>query len=269
MRIHAKVEDMVKSAKAPPMTETETEADNGTSRVVKAFDRLRMDILRAELEPGMRLRIEALQDRYGFSSSPLREALNRLASVGLVAAEDWRGFRVKEASLAELSDITRTRVLLEKEALKLAMTHGGDDWEAGILSAFHRMQLAQERLSGAELVLDEGWSERHRAFHHALRAGCGSTILLELCNTYFLQAERYRHLSARFRKLTTSVGASHQKLIDAVLGRRESQALNLIVEHIEGTSKRVSEALMNSPFAGPQPVPLQSTKRRPSRRRTP
>jgi GntR family transcriptional regulator, carbon starvation induced regulator len=257
---------MGKSAKVTPMSDTATE--NSTSRVVKAFDRLRSDILRAELEPGMRLRIEALQDRYGFSSSPLREALNRLASVGLVAVEDWRGFTVKEASLSELHDITRTRVLLEKEALKLAMVHGGDDWEAGILSAFHRMQLAQERLSGADLVLNEDWSERHRAFHQALRAGCGSSILMDLCNTYFIQAERYRHLSARFRKLTNNVGARHQKLIDAVLARRESPALRLMVDHIEGTSKRVSEALVNSPFAGPDLVSMRSAKRGLAKQRT-
>jgi GntR family transcriptional regulator, carbon starvation induced regulator len=236
-----------------------------SSLVAQAFNRLRFAILRTESEPGAKLRLEALQERYGFSSSPLREALNRLAAEGLVEVEDWRGFRVKPASLGELDDITRLRVLLEQEALRLAMIHGRDDWEAAILAAFHRVQLAQGRLSGAELVLDDDWSARHREFHHALIAACGSPNLIQLCGTYFVQAERYRHLSARFRKLTKNVGAMHQRLMEAVLARQTPLALELIADHIEGTSKRVAKVLAQSPFAVDATAARESRRTRKSR----
>jgi DNA-binding GntR family transcriptional regulator len=239
-----------------------SEASSSVSLVAQATNRLRFDILRADLEPGTKLRLEALCERYGLSSSPLREALNRLAADGLVEVEDWRGFRVKHASIDELNDITRLRLLLEREALKLAMAVGDDNWEAAIIAAFHRMQLAHGRLSGPALVLDDVWSERHREFHQALIAACGSPHLIALCGNYFLRAERYRHLSARRRKMTQNVGDSHRRLMEVVLARRKTQALDMLAEHIEGTSRRVIDVLAGSAFDGERTVPAKGDRKR-------
>ena len=122
-----------------PALRSGTEPDVDASLVNQAIRRLRSAIRRAELDPGARLRIDALQARFGLSSSPLREALNRLAAEGLVEAEERRGFRVKPVSIAEFLDLTRVRLLLEKEALKESMRLGDDEWEARIIAAFHRM----------------------------------------------------------------------------------------------------------------------------------
>ena len=54
----------------------------------QAFLSLRRDVLQGEHPPGAKLKLELLQVQYGFSSSPLREALNRLAQEGLVRADD-------------------------------------------------------------------------------------------------------------------------------------------------------------------------------------
>lgn len=239
-----------------------SETSGSASLVAQATTRLRFDILRADLEPGTKLRLEALSERYGLSSSPLREALNRLAADGLVEVEDWRGFRVKHASIDELNDITRVRLLIEREALKLAMAAGDDNWEAAIIASFHRMQLAHGRLSGPALVLDDDWSERHREFHQALIAACGSPHLIELCGNYFLRAERYRHLSARRRKLKQNVDGSHRRLMDVVLARRKTPALDMIAEHIEGTSRQVIEVLAGSALADPPAAPVKSERKR-------
>src|SRR5688572_3028360 len=64
---------------ASPMFADLTHSDDtlpGESLVANATRQLRAAILTAELPPGMRLRTEALQERFGVSSSPLREALN-------------------------------------------------------------------------------------------------------------------------------------------------------------------------------------------------
>lgn len=222
--------------------------DKDTSLVAQAFRRLRAAIVTADCAPGTRLRLEALQQRYGLSSSPLREALNRLAAEGLVEIEERRGFRVKPVSIGELNDLTRLRLLLEREALRLSMLNGDDSWEANVVAAFHRLRLAQGRLSGADMILDEAWSTAHFDFHHALIAACGSPNLLQLCASYFEQAQRYRNVSARFRKTSKDSAASHRRLMNAVLSRQQHAAETLITEHIEGTARNVAAALQSYPF---------------------
>jgi DNA-binding GntR family transcriptional regulator len=222
--------------------------DKDTSLVTQAFRHLRTAILTAECAPGTRLRLEALQERYGLSSSPLREALNRLAAEGLVEVVERRGFRVKPVSIDELNDLTRVRLLVEREALRQAMQRGGDDWEADVVAAFHRLKLAQGRLSGADMILDKGWSTAHLDFHRALVAACGSPNLIQLCASFFEQAQRYRNISARFRKTNGDSSASHRRLMNAVLSRQCHAADTLITAHIEETARNVAAALDTYPF---------------------
>lgn len=57
------------------------------------YERLHRDILTGRLQPGERLRLKELIKVYETGNSPLREALNRLASNGLVVREENRGAR--------------------------------------------------------------------------------------------------------------------------------------------------------------------------------
>ncbi|MCZ6586034.1 MAG: GntR family transcriptional regulator, partial [Gammaproteobacteria bacterium] len=66
------------------------------------YERLRHDILNGRLEPGRRLRIKALKERYDVGHSPLREALNRLTASGLIDQVDGKGFQVSITSADEL-----------------------------------------------------------------------------------------------------------------------------------------------------------------------
>src|SRR3954464_251047 len=149
-----------------------------------AYRRLRADIVAGVLEAGKPLRLEALRQRYGLSFSPLREALMRLQSERLVVSAALRGFSVAPLLREEMKDATETRILIECEALRRSMRDGNDDWEASIVAAFHALRLQVERQSKnaakphtADVLAME---ERHRQFHHALIAHCGSPRLLEL-----------------------------------------------------------------------------------------
>src|ERR1043165_3074765 len=69
------------------------------------FQRLRTDILHCHLRPSSRLLFRDLRSSYASGMSPLREALMRLASEGLVVLEDHKGFRVAPVSREEVTDI--------------------------------------------------------------------------------------------------------------------------------------------------------------------
>lgn len=74
---------------------------------------LRSEIGRLELAPGERLRLEELAGRFGVSLTPVRHALRRLESEGLVVSLPRRGSRVAPLSVEELEEIQALRLGLE------------------------------------------------------------------------------------------------------------------------------------------------------------
>src|SRR6185369_893482 len=135
----------------------------------RAFRLLRGRILRCEIEPGAKLKIEALQREHGLSSSPLREALNRLVQESLVKTDERRGFWAAPVTISDLRDVTRMRLLLDCEALKDSIARGDDAWEAGALAAFHQLAKVEARITGpGPLALNAEWSVLHKQFHFAL-----------------------------------------------------------------------------------------------------
>ena len=208
-----------------------------------ALRRLRQDVLSGSLAAGNKLKLDVLQKHYGLSSSPLREALNRLTQEGLVRLDERRGFSVVPLSLEDLADITRMRLLLDVEALHESIARGDDAWEAAVVGAYHRLEKAEGKLPDGPVVLNDEWSQLHRSFHMALVAACPSERLLVWSGSLFDQAERYRRASARLRKTARRKSNEHKKIMDAALRRDAQTAGELLAEHIRSTKKNVEIAL--------------------------
>ncbi|MEJ8810641.1 FCD domain-containing protein [Variovorax ureilyticus] len=214
--------------------------------VEQAFTRLRADVLAGAFAAGAKLKLDELQGLYGYSSSPLREALSRLSQEGLVRADERRGFRVAPISAEDLADITHMRVMLDVPALRESIAHGDDAWEATVIAAFHRLEKVESRLSDGPVVLDEEWSGLHRAFHLALVEACPSERQRAWGASLFDQAERYRRYSARFRRSARRKSNEHRKLMDAALRRDADTACALLEEHILSTQRNVLAALRHA-----------------------
>lgn len=213
----------------------------------QAFLSLRRDVLHGEHPPGSKLKLELLQVQYGFSSSPLREALNRLAQEGLVRADERRGFRVAPISVEDMADITRMRLMIDVSALRDAIAAGDDSWEADLLASFHRLERLESRLPEGPVVLDADWVQRHRDFHRALLAACPSQRQLALSASLFDQAERYRQISGRHRQSLRRKNEEHRRLMQAALKRDADTACTLLSEHMLSTQRNVVAALGKRP----------------------
>ncbi|WP_168276885.1 FCD domain-containing protein [Rhizobium leguminosarum] len=218
----------------------ENQKAGGETRAGDVLQRMRLDIINCVLKPGEKLRFETLKTLYAVSFSTLREALSRLAAENLVISEGQRGFVVAPVSIADLNDLTNVRVLIEREALGMAIRNGDDRWEANILSTFHRMDKLQQRL-GREYYLSEEWSAVHSEFHSALVSACGSPVLLEIRGKLFERAHRYRRMSSQFRPQWREKGAEHKMIADAAVERNAEAALRLIDRHIRETNENVIE----------------------------
>jgi DNA-binding GntR family transcriptional regulator len=201
---------------------------------------MRSDIIGCVLKPGIKLRFEALRDRYDASFSTLREALSRLVAEGLVVAEEHRGFIVAPVSAADLNDLTDVRVLVEKECLTRAIARGNDNWEANMIGAFHKMDKLQDRL-GSKYYLSHDWAQLHGAFHFSLVSACASPNLLEIRQKLFERAHRYRHMSSKFRPHWRPKEIEHKDIMDSLLARNAAKATKLIERHIRETTRNVLE----------------------------
>jgi GntR family transcriptional regulator, carbon starvation induced regulator len=209
----------------------------------QAYKAMREDLLGGRLQPGSRLRLGEIQLRYGLGMSPVREALMRLASEGLVAADGQRGFSVASVSLDELHDVTRTRERIEAMAIGDAIAHGDGEWEVNMIAAFHRLTRAPLPKSTEEVDVANNWEALHRDFHRALVAACGSPWLLRLHTQLVEHSERYRRV--RLFHVTPSsvlmrdVEKEHEAIMKAALARDANKACTLMEKHLRRTEKMV------------------------------
>jgi DNA-binding GntR family transcriptional regulator len=183
-----------------------------------------------------------LQRQFSFSSSPLREALNRLVSEDLVEIDNRRGFRAAAVSLRDMKDLTAFRLNIEPISLRESIEHGDDEWEAQVLAAYHRLDLLEAREDEQAPYSDE-WAERHRAFHAALIAACPSSRQISVCLNLFDHVERYRRLSICWRKSKRDRSNEHREIMDAALARDHERAVSKLTEHIERTTLHVARML--------------------------
>ncbi len=215
---------------------------HGTAtRATNLHDQLRSDLLGGELEPGSKLAIEALAERYATSATPLREALNRLVSDGLVERREQRGFVVAAISAQDLAEITKTRCWLEEVALRESIAAHSTAWEEALVLAHHRLAKTPRSLSDREFQDNPDWEPLHRAFHRALISGCGSRWLLNFCDQLADQHHRYRRLSAPRAFAKRGVSTEHQQLVDAALAGRADEAVALLKTHFERTASIIRD----------------------------
>lgn len=226
---------------APPRELTLTE---------EAYRRLRMDIIGGAFEPGSPLRLEALKERYGLSFSPLREALNRLHAERLVVASALRGFRVSNVSFEEMRDAIETRVLIDVEGLRRSIAKGNDDWEGAVVAAFHALSRCANRLSTLKRDRTEDESEelegRHREFHLALVAACGSRWLIDFSSQLYAQTERYRRPMMQSHSKTPQsrdIEAEHRAIMEAAIARNANAAAFLLEQHYRKTGTMIEQHL--------------------------
>lgn len=212
----------------------------------QVYEAIKADLLAGALPAGTALLTRDLLNRYGCGISPLREALARLVGEQFLEAASHRGVRVPAPSILDVDDVYRIRIVLEREALALALRHGDHDWEGEIVSACHRLERAPLPSPDHELgsAMSE-WEARHRAFHTSLIAAAPAPRLLRLIDQMVDQTERYRAMRLAHVdqfKLGRDIVAEHRELMQKAIAR-DTTCLDLLAEHLDHTRTVVAEIL--------------------------
>jgi DNA-binding GntR family transcriptional regulator len=214
------------------------------TRTGEVYEALRADILNTRIEPGSKLKIAQLSNRFGVSLSVVREALTRLGEQRLVVANPQRGFSVVGLSVSDLDDLTNVRTQIESMALRDSIAHGGVAWEAEVVAALHRLERTEIYADPAHVNPD--WLDLHRAYHHSLVAGGASTRLREMANTLRDNAELYRMWSRTWaHDVDRDLQAEHRAIMTAALSGNEEAAVAALSQHIARTTAAL-KALVTS-----------------------
>ena len=200
------------------------------------YDRLREDLLSGRLAPSRKLQMRFLIDMYQTGQTPLREALNRLASDGLVEVREQRGFYVRNISRAELAELTKTRCWVESLALRESMAASTPQWEEQLLLAQHRLSRTPRSLKETEFEDNPEWERLHRIFHRTLIGNCHSQSLVAFCGQLADQLYRYRRLSIRKAFPSRHVGEEHLAIATAVMSSNTDEAVRLLMAHYQKTA---------------------------------
>jgi DNA-binding GntR family transcriptional regulator len=151
---------------------TEILGDLLVSAQEAAHARLRELIFSGALQAGQALRQEEIARQLGLSRLPVREALNRLATEGLVELKPRRGFYVVSLKPDEIEDIFEMRAMLEARAGQLA-TERMTTLDA---DALDRLVASLDAAVNGNEALDD-YSRLNEQFHERLYQSCNRKYL--------------------------------------------------------------------------------------------
>jgi DNA-binding GntR family transcriptional regulator len=202
------------------------------TRTGQVYEVIRSELLNGVLQPGQKLKMAGLTERFGVSQSVIREALTRLTEQGLLAATPQRGVRVRDLSIEDIAELTETRIQIESLAWRLAVQRGDLQWETGILAAHHRLE--RTPVTRPDGTVSEDWSARHRDYHQALLTGCGNRRLESVATSLRDSAELYRRW---YWVLTDDhqrdLAREHRQLKELALARDADHGTEVLTEHID------------------------------------
>ncbi|ALR19513.1 MULTISPECIES: GntR family transcriptional regulator [Sphingobium] len=216
-----------------------------SNQTLKAYDRLRAELLSCRLEPGDRINVSTYSQSLEVSPGAVREALSRLIAEGLVKSEQNRGFRAADLAIEDFVKVTEARTAIDSLCLRSSMESGDVEWESNLLAACHRMERRLEALDGSPAA-DDLFAEAHSAFHKALVAGCQNEWLLWMHDLLYAQAARYRQLCMPVAQDKPRLHAFQGEFITTVLARDGDRAIALLQDYYGSARDIVIDALKQS-----------------------
>jgi DNA-binding GntR family transcriptional regulator len=176
-----------------------TRTNLGLARIARetvqeqVYSALRDQLMRGGFEPGQKLKIAELAEAFGTSAMPVREALNRLTVERALEALPSRTVRVPALSKDALQDLRETRFAIEG----LAISRAASNMTPDSLATLERLIVAQSQ-TDAEHFSEES-AQQNRAFHFTIYRLSGSSVLLPIIESLWLQFGPYlREASERF-----------------------------------------------------------------------
>ncbi len=215
-------------------------------------------IVSGELGPGTVLRQEQLSEEFGVSRTPIREALRRLAALGVVDFEPNRGVRVRTLSREELYEAFLVRAELESLATELAASKITDDELTELEAAEKRFARVTEELrsrepGGDRRSLTAQWVHANHGFHDVIYRAADAPYVERLAKSArrtFSGPAVWAPGDASIDDLYAANVEQHRAIRQALAARSAAGAKALAREHVLHSFKLLDTILAH---VGAQP----------------
>jgi DNA-binding GntR family transcriptional regulator len=210
-----------------------------TDLTTLAYNSIKEYILEGRLDQESRLTEKLLSEQLGISRSPIREALNSLATEHLITIEPRRGASLRRFSVQETSDLYDVRKLLEVYAVQTA----------DITPKF--LATLEKSIERSEVLLDSNrkkeFIEEDMRFHGAIASATGNgplaAILENIQNQIWLCRCKTYNLSS------STAPKAHRAILDALKREDRKEAKRAMGEHIDYVRQQLVDFVSSSTAA--------------------
>lgn len=202
----------------------------------QAYHFIKRAIVLHDLAPGVQLREQNLAREFECSQGTVREALLRLTDDGLVARRGYKGTFVTDTSLAEVSEMVRVRLSIERRAARMICRRAPNEIDLTalelILAGMDEAHLENDFFRGSEL---------DRAFHAEVTRLAGLGLLSPVLQRCALHIHRFTlsniEVPREFSQ-EAGIGNEHRALLNALVPASEENAEAAIVSHLQNVLRR-------------------------------
>lgn len=214
--------------------ETDPSIQNAAAR---AYDYLLHQTVTFGIRPGDRVNEVQVASTLNMSRAPVREALNRLVTQGLVTSQDGKGFFGRRLSASELAELMEVRSDLELSATRRVCVQASDDQLQELSESSQRTRIDPATMTIDEMVaLDE-------QFHLAIAATAGNSERVKVLENINHRIHFVRRIVLEQEDRQSNVIREHDDIMDAIQNRDVGLAIELTEKHLQVNSENFIESL--------------------------
>jgi len=198
-----------------------------------AYETIKKSILNLEVKGGEQLRIEELAEQMGISRTPVREALLKLESEGIVRAASRVGFFVAALTKRDFTELFERREILESYAAEKAV------------NSIEEQDLRQleELQQKATAAVEEGnltaFMETEIAIHALILRKANNARLARMIESIKDLIQRERIISLKSADNVRKTHQEHGQIISALQQRDAKLAASVMRSHLAGVKARL------------------------------
>jgi DNA-binding GntR family transcriptional regulator len=204
------------------------------------YHKLRAQIIAKKRRPGERLPEETIARELDVSRTPVREAIRRLATEGLVTLIPNAGARLANPSRREIIDTYEVREYLECLAARKAAVNITEAQASALQSAIDEEEKIFEQKNF------EDYLEINNRFHHTLAESSGNAVLASYIVNLLARTSVFMIFYDSFFDMKTNPSLDeHRALLKALLAHEPDRAEQLMKVHLmlSATSLKSNEGL--------------------------
>lgn len=193
----------------------------------RVYEEIRKMAVGYDFRPNERINELELAGRMGVSRSPIREALQRLVTEGLITFQPNRGFFCRDLDVNQIVHLSDVRAFLEQKAVELAAENAPLDELNGLVSWWNLVTERADSYSSAELT------NKDEEFHMRIADMSGNPELSHMIHGINARIRFVREIEIEKQRRRSTTYTEHTDIAEALRNRQGKAAGELMHEHIK------------------------------------